>query len=99
MLKESKNTNNSNTLALLTIKTINKMSKQTDTAKEAIEAKASSKGIVKLNRKKSEYTTLQSFKNAVNAVIELDLVCDESKQLLLAIQDESVQLFISKKLT
>lgn len=75
------------------------MSKQTESPKETIEVKASNEGVVKLNRKKSEYTTLQSFKNAVNAVIELDLVCDESKQLLIAIQDESVQRFISKKLT
>lgn len=52
----------------------------------------------KTERKKSEFTTLQSFKNAVVGIIELDLVSDESKQLLLAIQDESVQLFINKKL-
>lgn len=75
------------------------MSKQTESTKEAIEVKANSKGIVKLNRKKSEFITLQSFKKAVNGIIELDLVSDESKQLLIAIQDESVQRFISKKLT
>lgn len=52
----------------------------------------------KSDRKKSEFTTLKSFKRAVEGIIELDLVCKESKQLLLAIQDESVQLFVNKKL-
>lgn len=79
------------------------MSKTEKTVRELeaipdIKVKASSKGIENLKRKKSEYTTLTSFKNAVQGVIELDLISDESKQALLAIQDESVQRFISKKL-
>lgn len=79
------------------------MSKTKETVNEtevigAIEVKASNKGIENLKRKKSEYTTLTSFKNAVQGVIELDLISDESKQTLIAIQDESVQRFISKKL-